>query len=69
MIGHPLPIMGSKNLHNYITDELENEIGGKWAFEIEPTEAARKMIRHIDQKRKNLKLSPMMYEQALKPAV
>ena len=69
MIGHPLPIMGSKNLHNYITDELENEIGGKWAFEIDPIEAARKMIRHIDQKRKNLKLKPMMYEQALKPAV
>jgi len=69
MIGHPLPIMGSKNLTNYITDEMEKEIGGKWAFELDPIEAAHKMIRHIDQKRKNLKLRPLMYEQALKAAV
>jgi carbon-monoxide dehydrogenase catalytic subunit len=67
MIGHPLPMMGSKNLFNYLCDEVEKETGGKWAFEPNPVEAAHKMIRHIDKKRKALKLKPMMYEQAFKP--
>ncbi len=67
MIGHPLPMMGSKNLHKYLTEEIEEETGGKWAFELDPIEAAHKMIRHIDKKRKALKLKPMMYEQAFKP--
>lgn len=67
MIGEPLPVMGSENLHKYITEEIEGEVGGKWAFELDPVKAAHKMIRHIDKKRKALKLKPMIYEQALKP--
>lgn len=67
MIGHPLPMMGSKNLYNYLTDEIEKEVGGKWAFEEDPVEAARKMIMHIDKKRKALKLKPMIYEQEFAP--
>ena len=67
MIGHPLPMMGSKNLYKYLTEEIEKETGGKWAFELDPVEAAHKMLRHIDKKRKALKLKPMMYEQAFKP--
>jgi len=67
MIGRPLPIMGSKNLYNYLTDEIEKEVGGKWAFEEDPVEAARKMIMHIDKKRKALKLKPMIYEQEFVP--
>jgi carbon-monoxide dehydrogenase catalytic subunit len=63
MIGQPLPIMGSKNLHKYLTEDMEQEVGGKWAFELDPVEAAHKMLRHIDKKRKALKLKPMMYEQ------
>jgi len=62
-----LPVMGSKKVFEYITDEIEEEIGGKWAFEDDPVEAAHMMIRHIDKKRKALKLKPMMYEQALAP--
>ena len=64
MIGRPLPMMGSKNLFKYITEEIEEEVGGKWAFELDPIEAAHKMIRHIDKKRKALKLKPPMYKQA-----
>ncbi len=64
IIGHPLPIMGSKNLHKYLTEEIEAETGGKWAFELDPIEAAHKMLRHIDKKRKALKLKPLMYQQA-----
>jgi len=67
IIGHPLPIMGSENLHRYLTEEIEAEIGGKWAFELDPIEAAHKMLRHIDKKRKALKLKPMMYKQAFEP--
>jgi carbon-monoxide dehydrogenase catalytic subunit len=67
MIGHPLPMMGSRNLHRYLTEEIESELGGKRAFELDPIEAAHEMLLHIDQKRKALKLKPMMYEQAFKP--
>ncbi|MBD3306587.1 anaerobic carbon-monoxide dehydrogenase catalytic subunit [candidate division KSB3 bacterium] len=67
MIGQPLPMMGSKNLHKYLTDEVEQEVGGKWAFEADPIEAAHKMLRHIDKKRKALKLKPLMYPQAFQP--
>jgi carbon-monoxide dehydrogenase catalytic subunit len=67
MIGHPLPIMGSRNLYNYLTNEIEQETGGKWAFEIDPVEAAHKMISHIDKKRAELKLKPLMYKQSFKP--
>jgi carbon-monoxide dehydrogenase catalytic subunit len=67
VIGHPLPMMGSANLHKYLTDEVEQETGGKWVFELDPIEAAHKMLRHIDRKRKALKLKPMMYEQTFKP--
>lgn len=68
MIGKPLPIMGSKKLFKYLTDEIEQETGGKWAFEEDPIEAAHKMIIHMDKKRKILKLKPMLYEQAFKVA-
>lgn len=67
VIAKPLPMMGSQNLYNYLTDEVEKEVGGKWVFEEDHIEAAHKMIRHIDKKRKALKLKPMIYEQPLKP--
>jgi anaerobic carbon-monoxide dehydrogenase catalytic subunit len=67
VIGKPLPMMGSDNLYKYLTDEIEEETGGKWEFEEDAVEAAHKMLRHIDKKRKALKLKPMMYEQPFKP--
>jgi carbon-monoxide dehydrogenase catalytic subunit len=67
VIGHPLPMMGSRNLHTYLTDEIEQETGGKWAFEVDAIKAAHMMIQHIDKKRAALKLKPMIYEQALQP--
>lgn len=69
MIGHPLPMMGSKNLNRYLTEELEREVGGKWGWELDPVKAAHMMINHIDKKRKALKLRPLIYKQALQPAV
>ena len=67
VICQPLPVTGSENVTRYVTDEIEQELGGKWAFELDPVEAAHMMLRHIDGKRKALKLKPMMYEQAFKP--
>jgi carbon-monoxide dehydrogenase catalytic subunit len=54
-------------LYKYLTEEIEEEVGGKWAFEMDPVETAHMMLRHIDKKRKALKLKPMIYPQAFKP--
>jgi len=67
MLCQPLPVLGSEKLTRYLTDEMEKEIGGKWAWEPDPIKAAHMMIDHIDKKRDDLKLSPMMYEQDYKP--
>ncbi len=67
VIAKPLPVMGSKKLYEYLTDEIEQEVGGKWVFEEDHIEAAHKMLRHIDKKRKALKLKPLLYEQPFPP--
>ena len=62
VFGTPHPVLGSENVTNYITNELGDIVGGKFAFEEDPIKAAHMMIRHIDLKRKALKLQPAMYE-------
>ena len=62
VLGVPFPILGSKNVTNFLCHEIENMLGGKFAFEADPIKAAHLMIDHIDKKRKALKLKPMMYE-------
>jgi carbon-monoxide dehydrogenase catalytic subunit len=51
IIAEPLPILGAPNLTRYLTDEIEKELGGKWAFERDPIKAAKMMIEHIEAKR------------------
>ena len=51
VIAEPLPITGAPNLTRYITDEIEKDFGGKWAFEKDPIKAAGMMIKHIEAKR------------------
>ena len=51
VIAEPLPILGAPNLTRYLTDEIEKEFGGKWAFERDPIKAAGMMIEHIEKKR------------------
>jgi len=51
VIAEPLPILGAENLTRYLTEDLEKEIGGKWAFERDPIKAAGMMIEHIEKKR------------------
>ncbi|MBN2119788.1 MAG: anaerobic carbon-monoxide dehydrogenase catalytic subunit [Candidatus Omnitrophica bacterium] len=64
VFGTPLPVLGSKKVTDYLTGELENIVGGKFAFEQDPVKAARMMIAHIDKKRQALKLAPLMYARA-----
>ena len=51
VIAEPLPVLGSPNLTRYLTEEMEKDIGGKWAFERDPIKAAHMMIEHIEGKR------------------
>jgi carbon-monoxide dehydrogenase catalytic subunit len=51
VVAEPLPILGAANLTRYITDEIEKDVGGKWAFERDPIKAAHMMIEHIEKKR------------------
>jgi len=61
-------VLGSDQLTRFLTEDIEELVGGKLSFEDDPVEAARLMIGHMDKKRKALKLKPMIYEQPFKPA-
>jgi carbon-monoxide dehydrogenase catalytic subunit len=54
VIAEPLPVLGAPNLTRYLTDEIEKDFGGKWAFERDPIKTARLMIEHIESKRSAL---------------
>jgi len=54
VFGVTWPTIGAKELTEYLFDGIEKELGGKWAFEPDPIEAAKLMIAHIDKKRKEL---------------
>jgi carbon-monoxide dehydrogenase catalytic subunit len=69
VFGTPLRVTGSQEVLAYLTEGIEQVVGGKWAFEEDPIRAARIMIDHIDKKRKVLKLAPLMYTQPYAAAV
>ena len=48
------PTLGSEEVSNFLFRDFEELYGGMWAFEPDPIKAARLMIRHIDNKRKEL---------------
>jgi carbon-monoxide dehydrogenase catalytic subunit len=54
LFGTTFPTLGSKKYTDYLFNGLEEEWGGKWDFEPDPLEMAKKMIAHIDKKRKAL---------------
>ena len=58
VFGGAQPVLGSKNVTNFLCNELEDIVGGKFAFEEDPIKAAHLMIAHIDKKREALKLKP-----------
>jgi len=61
IFGGAFPVLGTKNVTNFLCSELENIVGGKFAFEGDPVKAAHLMIGHIDKKREALKLKPPMH--------
>ena len=63
VFGTPHPVMGSKNVADYLMHGLEEEYGGMFGFEADPIKAAHLMIDHINKKRDALKLKPMLSEQ------
>ena len=54
VFGVTMPVSGAPVFENYLYKELENIYGGMWDLEVDPYEHARKMIAHIDKKRKAL---------------
>jgi len=58
---NPFNTLGSKNLTDYLTKDLEAIVGGRFEFCDDPIKMAKLMIAHIDKKRKALNLKPVMY--------
>jgi carbon-monoxide dehydrogenase catalytic subunit len=54
LFGVNWPTTGSEILTDYLFKGIEEEYGGKWDFEADPEMMAKKMIAHIDLKRKAL---------------
>jgi carbon-monoxide dehydrogenase catalytic subunit len=46
-----MPMQGSQNVLNYLTEGIEQDTGGRWAFEADPVKAAEIIIEHIEAKR------------------
>ena len=61
VLGEPLPVQGAKELTKFLCEDMEELFGGKFAFEPNPVEAAHLILDHIDRKRSDLKLPPVLY--------
>ncbi|MFC1511280.1 anaerobic carbon-monoxide dehydrogenase catalytic subunit [Candidatus Margulisiibacteriota bacterium] len=62
VLGSPFPVLGGREITKFLTEDIEEIFGGKFAFEPDPIKSAHLMIDHINKKRAALKLAPMMYE-------
>ena len=69
VLGEPLPVGGAKDVTRFVTEDMEELFGGKFAFEKDPIKAARLMIDHIDAKRAALHLPGPMYDVPYAPKV
>jgi len=54
VFGSTFPTTGAPVFQKYLFEDLEKVYGGKWDFEADPIKHAKKMIAHIDAKRKAL---------------
>jgi carbon-monoxide dehydrogenase catalytic subunit len=70
LFGVTFPTTGSELLTDYLFKGIEEELGGKWDFEPDPELAAKKMIAHIDLKRKALGIDKarerVLYDMAMR---
>ena len=62
VVAEPLPILGSPEVTKYLTQDMEEDFGGRFAFERDPIKAAHLIIDHLDAKREALHLTPMLYD-------
>jgi carbon-monoxide dehydrogenase catalytic subunit len=54
VFGYSFPTAGAPVFQDYLFNEMEKIYGGMWDLESDPIKHARKMIAHIDKKRKAL---------------
>ncbi len=54
VFGYGIPTSGAPVFHDHLSCDMEKIYGGMWDVEPDPIEHARKMIAHIDKKRKEL---------------
>jgi len=54
VFGVTLPVTGAPRFQKYLFEDLERLYGGMWDLVEDPYEIVRKMIAHIDKKRKAL---------------
>ena len=64
VLAEPFPVMGSSQVRDYLTRGMEEDFGGKLAFEKDPVKGAHLMIEHINKKRKALALGEMLHKPA-----
>jgi carbon-monoxide dehydrogenase catalytic subunit len=70
IFGTTFPTTGSEEVSKLLYEELEEVVGGKWAFEPDPEKATKQMIDHINKKRKALGLDKsrerVLYDMAMR---
>ena len=54
VFGVGLPVTDAPVFQKYLFEDFEKLYGGMWDLEVDPVKHARKMIAHIDKKRKEL---------------
>ena len=57
VLGHPLYVEGSHNVHDLLCNEMENITGGRFEWEPDPVIAADKILAHIEKKRDALHIN------------
>ena len=57
VLGHPLYVAGSNNVHNLLCEEMTNLTGGRFEWEPDPIAAADKILAHIEHKRDALHIN------------
>ncbi|GAF73323.1 unnamed protein product, partial [marine sediment metagenome] len=62
VINPGFPVEGAPGTYEMITGGMEKLVGASFAFEDDPIKSAHLIIDHLNQKRKKLKLAPMMHE-------
>jgi anaerobic carbon-monoxide dehydrogenase catalytic subunit len=57
VLGHPLYVEGSENVHRLLCEEMEGITGGRFEWEPDPAIAADKILAHIEKKRDALRIN------------